>query len=68
MLVIARNVQESIVIDEGRLIITVLKARDNHVRLLFETPNPSDCVPVHRTELWEKLKAQRALAPSGGMK
>lgn len=64
MLVIARGVQESIIVDEGRLIITVLKASNNHVRLLFETPNPSDRVPVHRTELWEKLKTQRPLRRS----
>lgn len=47
MLVLARKESQGIVID-GRIAVTVLEIRGNHIRLGITAPRE---VPVHRTEI-----------------
>jgi carbon storage regulator len=75
MLVLSRKRQESVVVVgsdgvEAILKVTVLEIRGNKVRLGFEV---DAAVPVHRLEVWERIRAGGQLdglagdaaAPSG---
>ncbi len=59
MLVLSRKSQESVVVVgsdgvEPLLTVTVLEIRGNKVRLGFEVDG---AVPVHRSEVWERIRA-----------
>ena len=61
MLVLSRKTQESVVVGgtDGltRLLkVTVLEIRNGMVKLGFEA---DDTVPVHRTEVWDRIAAQK---------
>jgi len=60
MLVLSRKMQESVVVAaasgcEQMLKVTVLEIRGGRVRLGFDA---SAEVPVHRAEVWERLRAE----------
>ena len=66
MLVLSRKSQESVVIGgtDGvhRLMkVTVLDIQGRNVRLGFEV---DPAVPVHRSEVWERIRAERQTASS----
>lgn len=48
MLVLSRKPHEQVLIDEGRIIITVLEVRGNRVRLGIQAPGE---VPIRRLEV-----------------
>ncbi len=53
MLVLSRHRDESVVIDHGRVVVTVLEVRrDGNVRLGFEAPKD---VPIHRKEVQDEI-------------
>ena len=59
MLVLTRKRLESVVVGgtigfERLLKVTVLELKNGSVRLGFEVDS---CVPVHRSEVWEKIQA-----------
>jgi len=59
MLVLTRKCQESVVVGAAkrldRLIkVTVMEIREGKVKLGFEA---ADDVPVHRLEVWERIRA-----------
>lgn len=59
MLVLTRKNNEMVVVGgvngvEPLLTVTVLEIRGGSVRLGFDAP---DAVPVHRWEVWERLRA-----------
>ena len=61
MLVLSRRSLESVVVGSAtrldRLLkVTVLEVRDGKVRLGFEVAAD---VPVHRLEVWERIRADR---------
>jgi carbon storage regulator len=56
MLVLSRKKNESIVVDD-RIVNTVVEVRGDKVRLGIQAPRD---VPVHRSEVYEMLKAQQA--------
>ena len=61
MLVLSRKNDESVVVGDAEsfehvLKVTVLDAKRGKVRLGFEI---SDDVPVHRWEVWQRLKASK---------
>jgi carbon storage regulator CsrA len=65
MLVLSRKSQESVVVGgsdgfEHILRVTVLDIRGGSVRLGFDV---NSAVPVHRGEIWERIRA--AAAPEG---
>ena len=65
MLVLSRKCQESIVVGgsdgfERLLKVTVLEIIGARVRLGFEVDRD---VPVHRLEVWERLRAGESAAP-----
>ncbi len=53
MLVIGRDVGERIIID-GNIVIMVVESRDGLVRLGVSAPRE---VPVHRSEVYQRIKA-----------
>ena len=64
MLVLSRKSRESVVIGgsdgfQRVLKVTVLGIRGTNVRLGFEVDAD---IPVHRSELWERIQASRQLA------
>jgi carbon storage regulator CsrA len=69
MLVLSRKSQESVVVGgadrlERMLKVTVLEIRNGHVKLGFEADAD---VPVHRWEVWERIRAAgRPGNPAGG--
>jgi len=69
MLVLSRKSQESVVVGgtdgfELLLKVTVLEIGNNKVRLGFDVDTK---VPVHRSEVWERIQAQsRTEGPAGG--
>jgi carbon storage regulator len=59
MLVLTRKVGEKIRIGkEGEVCITILDNRGAYVRTGIEAPSD---VPVHREEIYEKIKQEEAL-------
>ena len=59
MLVLSRKKGESIVIGDD-IVVTVVDLRNGKVRLGVEAPKE---VPVHRKELYDKIKSQEAASP-----
>ncbi|QCI11265.1 carbon storage regulator [Pseudomonas putida] len=59
MLVIGREVGERIIID-GNIVIMVVEARDGLVRLGVTAPRD---VPVHRSEVYRRIKAGEKRKP-----
>ena len=57
MLVLSRKKNEQIVIGDN-IVVTLVEVRRAHVRLGIEAPRD---VPVHRKEVYEALKIDRAL-------
>jgi carbon storage regulator len=65
MLVLTRKTQESVVVGgavgfERMLKVTVLEINGMKVRLGFEVDKD---VPVHRAEVWERIRAGAPAAP-----
>jgi len=65
MLVLSRKCQESVVVGgttgfERVLKVTVLEIQGGKVRLGFEVDSE---VPVHRLEVWERIRAENPAAP-----
>ena len=68
MLVLSRKRLESVVVGgaagfERLLKVTVLELKGNSVRLGFEVDSS---VPVHRWEVWEKIRAEGQTRQSSG--
>jgi carbon storage regulator CsrA len=66
MLVLSRKIQESVVVggsdgSEQMLKVTVLEIASGKVRLGFEVDKT---VPVHRWEVWERIRTGKQEAPS----
>ena len=64
MLVLSRKKQESVVVGgasgcEQLLKVTVVEIRGGSVRLGFDA---SADLPVHRTEVWERIVAEKSVA------
>lgn len=53
MLVVTRKVNESIVIDDGRIVITVVDFRPGAVRIGIEAPKE---IRIMRGEIWNAYK------------
>lgn len=67
MLVLTRKSMESVVVGEPNgadylLKVIVLEIKAGAVRLGFEAEAD---VPVHRLEVWEKIRARQAEGPTG---
>ena len=66
MLVLTRKDREAIVVGSGnieqQLKITVLEIRGHRVRLGFEAPGH---VPIHRLEVWERIRADGIACGAG---
>jgi carbon storage regulator len=68
MLVLSRKIQESVVVGgsdgfERLLKVTVLEIGGGRVRLGFEVEKE---VPVHRSEVWERIQRLQASALNDG--
>jgi carbon storage regulator len=61
MLVLSRKCGEKVVLPELGVVLSVVEVRGGHVRLGVTAP---DGVPVHREEVWERLRALTAPAPA----
>ena len=66
MLVLSRKNRQSVVVDgvdgfQRELKVTVLGIKGANVRLGFEVDTD---VPVHRSEVWERIRAERQTASS----
>ena len=59
MLVLSRKKGESIVVRD-EIVVTVVDLRNGKVRLGIEAPKE---IPVHRKELYDKIKSQEAASP-----
>lgn len=57
MLVLKRNENQRIIIDNGRIIITVVEITPGRVRLGIEAPQD---VPVHREEIQRRIDREEA--------
>jgi len=62
MLVFGRKSRQAVVVSGSNgglkplLTVTVLEVRGGHVKLGFEA---DDEVPIHRAEVWERIRAER---------
>jgi len=69
MLILSRKNDESVVVGksdglEPTLTVTVLEIGNGHVKLGFEA---NENVPIHRSEVWERLQALGSpCRPTGG--
>lgn len=63
MLVLSRREGESIVIG-GDVRVSIVSISGNQVKLSIEAPRS---VSIHRSEVWEAIKAENELAMRGGM-
>jgi carbon storage regulator len=61
MLVLSRTLHQSIVIND-HIVVTVLGVRGDTVRLGVEAPGE---IPVHRQEVYEKIRGQEDLMSIG---
>ena len=59
MLVLTRRIDESFVIDDGRVIVRVLAVHGNTVRIGIEAPKEA---PILREELWHTEALNQAAA------
>jgi carbon storage regulator CsrA len=67
MLVLSRKNQQSVVVGgsegfERMVVVTVLGIRGENVRLGFEV---DAAIPVHRLEVWERIRALGSAGPPG---
>lgn len=68
MLVLSRKTQEAVIVGgsggfEALLKVTVLEIKGGKVRLGFEVDQE---VPVHRWEVWERIRAGDPAVPGAG--
>ncbi len=63
MLILSRRVGEKITIGDD-VIVTVLSARGNQVRLGITAP---DAVSVHREEIYRRVQAEKGSGRPGGI-
>ena len=61
MLVLSRKQKESIFIN-GNVVVTVLRIQGNQVRLGVEAPTE---MPVHRSEVYERIRSRAAATAVG---
>ena len=61
MLVLSRHQDESIIIGDDDIVITIVEIRGDKVRLGIIAPKE---VPVHRQEVYDKIQKERAYAAS----
>jgi len=62
MLILSRNANESIVIDDD-IKITVIDVKGSQVRIGIDAPKH---VAVHREEIYERIKAGVPMVPKAG--
>ena len=62
MLILTRRLGESVMIGD-EVTVTVLGVRGNQVRLGFSAPS---AVPVHREEVYQRIRAETAAGISKG--
>jgi len=55
MLILGRKLDEEIVIDDGRIVVTVIDIRGDRVRLGVKASRE---IPVHRGEIARELEAE----------
>lgn len=60
MLVLSRKRNESIVINDGEVVVTVLEVRGDKVRLGIQA---AQNIPVHRHEVWVAIQAESEEQP-----
>ena len=58
MLVISRKQDETIVIDGGRVVITIIETRQGNVKLGIDAPSE---ITIHRGEIQERVDNARKL-------
>ncbi len=58
MLVLSRQKDESVIIADGEIVITVVDIRGDKVRLGFAA---STDIPIHRKEIWDKIQKEKAV-------
>lgn len=58
MLILNRKINETIIIGDNEIRVTVLEIRGNQVKIGIEAPRD---VPVHRQEIYDKAKEQGTL-------
>ena len=58
MLVMSRTPDETIVIDEGRVVITIIETRQGNVKLGIDAPSD---ITIHRGEIQERVDNARKL-------
>jgi len=57
MLVLSRNLNQSIIIgEEGEIVVTVLGIKQGQIRLGIKA---SSDIPIHRSEIFDKIQAER---------
>jgi carbon storage regulator len=61
MLVMSRKPNETIVIADGRVVITILETRQGNVKLGIDAP---DDISIHRGEIQERVDNARKLGTS----
>lgn len=61
MLILTRRIGETINIGDD-VTVTVLGIKGNQVRIGIEAPTT---VPVHRSEIYERIQKERAAQPQG---
>lgn len=59
MLVLSRNVGESVMIGDGSVVVTVLKVAGGQVRIGIAAPRDLE---VHREEIYERRRREKAAA------
>lgn len=62
MLVLSRKAQESLVIADGQIVVTVLEIRGDKVRLGIDAPRE---ISVHREEVWLSIQNEKGAAHAG---
>ena len=65
MLVLSRKLGERIVMDNGKIVITVVAMQGNQVKLGISAP---DDIPIHREEIFNKISADGRLNKLKGVK
>lgn len=65
MLILTRKPQESVVVGEQDLIVTILGVRGNQVRLGFDA-DPR--ITIHREEIFNRIKQERIRENGGNEK
>jgi len=58
MLVLTRKKHESVIIDDGRIIITVVEIRGDRIRLGIQADREE--VSINRQEVWVAIQAEKS--------